>query len=99
MSRDAGVASDVSTAEFVFRGKVDLALRPRQSLVFPAVGDIAGPAAMDASVAVANRKDAVVAKLWREAAHNPGLLELLRDLDEVFEVRPRSVLSGSAIRD
>ena len=63
------------------------AVRPRQSLVFPAVGQVAGSAAMDASVAVALRKDAIKEDLWKIALGNPAQLALLRQLDGVLEVR------------
>ena len=61
-------------------------MRPHQSLVFPAVGQIAGSAAMDASAAVALRKDAIKEDLWRIALGDPALLALLRELDDVLEV-------------
>ena len=61
-------------------------MRPRQSLVFPAVGRIAGSAAMDASAAVALRKDAIKEGLCRIASGDPALLALLRELDDVLEV-------------
>ena len=93
--------SDVSTAESAFRsaaeapngagaraaGKDELVPRPRVSLVFPAVGNIAGSAAMEASVALATRKDTIKMELWKEAAGNPRLTRLLYDLDDVFKVR------------
>ena len=60
--------------------------RPRKSLVLPAVGRIAGSAAMDASVAIALRKDAIKEGLWRIASGDPALLALLRELDDVLEV-------------
>ena len=62
------------------------AVRPRKSLVFPAVGQVAGSAAMDASVAVALRKDAIKEGLWKVAAGDPTLLAVLRELDDVLEV-------------
>ena len=79
MSSDNEMAvSDVSTAESIFRGAAEAPrgararaagdgarIRPRQSLEFPAVGQIAGPAAMDASAAIALRKDAIKAGLWK----------------------------------
>ena len=69
--------SDVSTAESAFRGAVEapseagaraagkdeVIPHPRVSLVFPAVGNIAGSAAMEASVALATRKDIIKMKL------------------------------------
>ena len=61
-------------------------MRPRQSLVFPAVGQIAGSAAMDASTAVVLRRDAIKEDLWRIALGNPALLALLHELDGVLEV-------------
>ena len=61
-------------------------MRPRQSLVFPAVGQIAGSAAMDASAAIALRKDALKEGLWRIASGNPAMLALLRELDDILEV-------------
>ena len=61
-------------------------MRPRQSLVFLAVGQIAGSAAMDASVAVALRKDTIKEGLWKIALGDPALLSLLRELDDVLEV-------------
>ena len=94
--------SEVSTAESAFCGTAEAprgagaraagdgatwAARPRKSLVFPAVGQVAGSATMDASVAVALRKDAVKESLWRAAAGDPALLALLRELDDVLEVR------------
>ena len=51
------------------------------------MGQIAGSAAMDASVALALRKDAIKEDLWRIALGNPALLALLRELDGVLEVR------------
>ena len=92
---------DVSTAESVFRGaaeapseagarvtgKDEVVSRPRVSLVFPAVGNIAGSAAMEASVALATRKDTIKMELWKEAAGNQRLIRLLCDLDDVFKVR------------
>ena len=42
---------------------------------------------MDASVAIALRKDAIKEGLWRVAAGDPALLALLRELDDVLEVR------------
>ena len=94
--------SEVSTAESAFRGAAEAprgvgaraagdgatrAARPRKSLVFPAVGQVAGSAAMDASVAVALRKDAIKEGLWRVAAGDPAQLALLRELDDVLEVK------------
>ena len=93
--------SDVSTAESTFRGvvetptgaeaqitgKAEVAPRPRVSVVFPAVGNIAGSAAMEASVALATRKDIIKMKLWKEAVGNPRLIRLLCDLDGVFKVK------------
>ena len=61
-------------------------MRPCQSLVFPAMGQIAGSAAMDASAAVALRKDAIKEDLWRIALGNLALLALLRELDGVLKV-------------
>ena len=91
--------SKVSTVESVFRGAAEAprgagaratgdsaGMRPRQSLVFPAVGQIAGPAAMDAYAAVALRKDAIKDGLWKIALGSPALLALLRELDGVLEV-------------
>ena len=95
------VISDVSTMESVFHGAAEpprgagaraagegrgAALRPRQSLVFPTVGQIAGSAAMDAFATLALRKDAIKEDLWRIALDNPVLLALLRELDGVREV-------------
>ena len=60
--------------------------RPRKSLVFPAVGRIAGSAAMDASATVALRKDVIKEGLWRIASGNPAFLALPRELDDVLEV-------------
>ena len=57
-------------------------------MVFPAVGNIAGSAAMEASVALAIRKDTIKMELWKEAAGNQRLIRLLCDLDDVFKVRP-----------
>ena len=57
-------------------------------MVFPAVGNIAGSAAMEASVALAIRKDALKMELWMEASSNQRLSRLLCDLDDVFKVRP-----------
>ena len=93
--------SDVSTAESVFRGaaeapseagaratrKDEVDPRPRVSLVFPAVGNIVGSTAMEASVALATRKDTIKMELWKEAAGNQRLIRLLCDLDDVFKVR------------
>ena len=56
-------------------------------MVFPAVGNIAGSAAMEASVALATQKDTIRMKLWKEAAGNPRLIRLLCDLDDVFKVK------------
>ena len=93
---------EVSTAESAFHGAAEAprgagaraagdgatrAARPRKSLVFPAVGQVVGSAAMDASVVVALRKDAVKEGLWRAAAGDPALLALLHELDDVLEVR------------
>ena len=91
--------SDVSTAESAFRGAAEAPrgagaraagdgakMRPRQSLVFPAVGQIAGSAAIDASVAIALWKDAIKEGLWKIALDDPTLLALLRELDDVLEV-------------
>ena len=100
MSSDNEMAvSDVSTVESAFRGAAEAPrgagaravgdgarMRPRQSLVFPAVGQIAGPAAMDASMAVALRKDVIKEGLWKIASSDPVLLALLRELDDVLEV-------------
>ena len=61
-------------------------MRPRQSLVFPAVGQIAGSAAMDASAAIALRKDAIKEGLWKIALGSPVLLALLHE-HGVLEVR------------
>ena len=94
--------SEVSTAESVFRRAVQAprgaraqaagegggaALRPRPSLVFLVVGQIAGPDTMNASVALALRKDAIKEDLWKITLGNPALLDLLRELDGVLEVR------------
>ena len=93
--------SDVSTAKSTFRGTVEVPTRveaqitgkdevvprPRVSLVFPAVGNIAGSAAMEASVALATRKDTIKMERWKEAAGNQRLTRLLCDLDDVFKVR------------
>ena len=103
MSSDSEMAIfDVSTAESAFRGAAEAprgagaraageergaAMHPRQSLVFPAVGQIAGSAAMDASAAIALRKDAIKEDLWRIPLGNPMLLTLLRELDGILEVR------------
>ena len=92
--------SDVSTAESAFRSVAEAPRgagaraagdgatreRPRRSLVFPAVGQIAGSAAMDASAAVALRKDAIKEGLWRIISGDPALLALLHELDDVLEV-------------
>ena len=102
MSSDSEMAIfDVSTAESAFRGAAEAprgagaraageergaAMRPHHSLVFPAVGQIAGSAAMDASAALALRKDAIKEDLWRIALGNPALLALLHELDGVLEV-------------
>ena len=51
------------------------------------MGQVVGSAAMDASVAIALRKDTVKEGLWRAAAGDPTLLALLRELDDVLEVR------------
>ena len=104
MSGEAEKAlSDVSTTESVFRGAAEApnevgaqaavdereaTPRPCPSLVFSAVGNIAGSAAMEAAVALATRKDSIKEGLWREAAGNPRLFQLLRELDDVFKVRP-----------
>ena len=102
MSSDNGMAvSDVSTAESAFGGAAeaprgagaqaagDGAMRahPRKSLVFPTVGQIAGSAAMDAAAAVVLRKDAIKEGLWKIASGDTALLALLRDFDDVLEVR------------
>ena len=92
--------SEVSTAESVFRGAAEAPrgagaraagdgarMRPHQSLVIPAVGQITGPAAMDASAAIALRKDAIKEDMWRISLGNPALLALLHELDGVLEVR------------
>ena len=93
--------SDVSTAESVFRGaaeapseagaratrKDEVVPCPRVSLVFPAVRNIAGSAAMEASVALATRKDTIKMELWKEAAGNQRLICLLCDVGDVFKVR------------
>ena len=94
--------SEMSTAESVFRGAAEApsgagaraagdggghAPRPRASLVFLAVGCIAGPDAMNASVPLALWKDAIKEDLWKIALGNPTLLDLLRELDGVLEVR------------
>ena len=94
--------SEVSTAESVSRRVAEvprgdgaraageeLGARtcPRLSLVFPAVRQIAGSAAMDAFAAVALRKDVIMEDLWRIALGNPALLSLLHKLDSVLEVR------------
>ena len=55
--------------------------------MFPAMGQIAGSTAMDASAALALRKDAIKEDLWRIALGNPALLDLLCELDGVLEVR------------
>ena len=102
MSNDSEMAvPDVSTAESAFRGAAEAprgagaraagdgatrAARPRKSLVFPAMGRIAGSAAMDASAAIVLRKDAIKEGLWRIASGDPALLALLRELDDVLEV-------------
>ena len=91
--------SDVSTVESAFRGAAEAPrgagaraardgarMRPRQSLVFPAVGQIAGSAAMDASTAITLRKDAIQEGLWKIALGDPALFVLLRELDDVLEV-------------
>ena len=41
---------------------------------------------MDASAAVALRKDAIKEGLWRIASSDPVMLALLRELDDVLEV-------------
>ena len=41
---------------------------------------------MNASVAVALRKDAIKEGLWRVAAGDPALLALLHELDNILEV-------------
>ena len=103
MSGDSEMAvSEMSTVESSFRGAAEApmgtgaraagedrsaALRPRQSLVFPAVGQIARPAAMDASAALALREDALRDDLCRIALGSPALLDLLCELDNVLEVR------------
>ena len=103
MSSDSEMAIfEVSMAESVFRGAAEAPrgagaraagegngarMHPHQSLVFPAVGQITGSAAMDASAAVALRKDAIKEDLWRIALGNPALLALLRGLDGVLKVR------------
>ena len=94
--------SKVSTADSAFRGAAEAPrgagaraageengarMCPRQSLVFPAEGQIAGSAAMDASAAIALRKDAIKEDLWKIALGNPALLSLLHKLDSVLEVR------------
>ena len=56
-------------------------------MVFPAVGNIVGSTAMEASVALATRKDTLKMELWKEAAGNQRLIRLLCDLDDVFKVR------------
>ena len=100
MSSDNEMAvSDVSMVESAFRGVAEAPrgagaraagdgarMRPRQSLVFPAVGQIAGSAAMDASAAVALQKDAIIEGLWKIASGDPALLALLCELDDVLEV-------------
>ena len=100
MSSDNEMAvSDVSTAESAFRGAAEAPrgagaraagdgarMRPRRSSVFPTVGQIAGPAAMDASVAITLRKDAIKEGLWKITLGEPALLVLLRELDDVLEV-------------
>ena len=91
--------SDVSTAESAFRGAAEAPrgagaraagdgarMHPLRSLVFSAVGQIAGSAAMDASAAIALRKDAIKEGLWKIALGDPALLALLRELDDVLEV-------------
>ena len=50
------------------------------------MGQIAGPAAMDASAAIVLRKDAIKEGLWKIALGDPALLVLLRELDDVLEV-------------
>ena len=50
------------------------------------MGQIAGPAAMDASAAIALRKDAIKEGMWKIALGDPALLVLLRELDGVLEV-------------
>ena len=42
---------------------------------------------MDAAAAVALRKDAIKEGLWKIASGDPAFLALLRDLDDVLEVR------------
>ena len=54
--------------------------------MFPAVGQIVGSAAMEASAALALRKDAIKEDLWRITLGNPAQLTLLRELDGVHEV-------------
>ena len=103
MSGDSEMAiSDMSMAESTFRGAAEAprgagaraareergaTLRPCQSLVFPAMGQIAGFAAMDAFAAIALGKDAIKEDLWRITLGNPALLALLHELDGVIEVR------------
>ena len=94
--------SEMSTVESAFCGAAEAprgararagredrgaALHPHQSLVFPAMGQIAGPASMDAFVALAIRKDAIKEDLWKIALGNPALLDLLHELDGVLKVR------------
>ena len=93
--------SEVSTAESASHGAAEAPrgagaraageengarMRPRQSLVFPAVGQIAGPASMDASTTIALRKDAIKEGLWKITLGNPALLALLHELDGVLDV-------------
>ena len=77
--------NSVGAIKYVY-SHVASGMHPRQSLVFPAVGQIAGPAAMDASAAIALRKDAIKEGLWKIALGSPALLALLRELDGVLEV-------------
>ena len=50
------------------------------------MGQIAGSAAMDASAAVAHRKDVIREGMWKIASGDPVLLALLHELDDVLEV-------------
>ena len=61
--------------------------RLQASLVFPAVGCIAEPYARNGSMALALRKDDIKEDLWKISLGNPMLVDLLRELDDVFEVK------------
>ena len=41
---------------------------------------------MDASAAIALRKDAIKEGMWKIASSNPTMLALLRELDDILEV-------------